>query len=562
MSDSSDLHGNMLPVVREDDAPGSREFVNEWTVLCNSLDAIVRSVRTNPAILQKLVGRTLEHWLGMAKKELQLVPTGLSHDGEVVYTTTEDEGQWILPAFMAGLRTIRPVDEVVRENLVNLAHELAELAPTDQLINRFRDWLWADGAEGFDISLDVSFAEGIETAFDDLGTRRQNLASMRVDAIRSLCEDAIEISSRSLDLAAARQEFQVPLENFGQRLKDNTLRATQAEIAELRHVTEDGYFWMNAQVALALASPEIQGVLQPERLVRHLIQSMQDRIDLRFVDLLARVGKQDEPYARKLVEALEGQPIGAIIGASIKFDREGLRSLAGIIVSGPRSIVQGIASGLLERSVEDRYAFASLKKMAPSVVFNRFFEVIAIEELSPKAAQTLGVLLLRSKDPRAHLPGFMDRVPVAVTIPVLSQATPELVWSQRERVNLILERPIAEAERRNLVRLLLATGDPRWKPILGDALLVTGGHGWCPATLGVVCRELVSARLAEVTLVPLVRNPKAAEGAVLAALCALENAPELLREASQFSLRELVTSNKVRVHLQRARKKLKDIDGG
>jgi len=275
---------------------------------------------------------------------------------------------------------------------------------------------------------------------------------------------------------------------------------------------------------------------------------------------LTRLGDRQDVYARSLLAALEADALGRRIAGGAPMTNQGVRALAGLVLSGPLPIARGAARGFIERAVADREAFAAMKQIASSVVFPRFCELLDLEELDLETLTTLGLLIFRSKDPTRLMPRYFDAVPPQVALSVLSQAPQNLLWEARTAAGKLLVGATDTDRRRQLVRIILGTGEDRWLSVLGRALSQTGGKGWCSATLKVTCEQLHTGGLGEEVLVPLVQDAVATDDAVLAALRALERSPDALKEATKFHFRELTHSKDVRQRLRKLRKRLREED--
>ena len=526
--------------------------------LAASLDTLVRSARTNPAAVPNLIERTLDYWRKTDGGELEILPTGIRYDETDVFTADEEEGRWLLPAFMAGLRALRPWTDLNEEQLRILASELADLSGHVEDADRFRDWLWADGAEGFHVSLDLSFSEGIDTAFDDLKARRRSLAGLRVEAARALSEHAQRLTSEALDAAAALPELQVDLAGYAVQAGDGSFLLNTDEKQRLQAICNSPVFWAEAQADVALTHPALQPGLPAPRLAEILMRELASTIDMRVVDILSRLGSRTDPYARSLIAALQPEPLGYRIASGAPMNNQGVRALAGLMISGPLPIGRGVAQGLIERAAVDREAFTAMKQIASSVVFQRFYDLLNTDELSENALRTLGLLALRCKDPVRMLPRYFDGLAPEVAIEVLGQTPSNLLWEARPTVGLLLSGQVDSTRRRQLVRTLVGTGDKRWLSVLARALSQSKGRDWCPATLRVTCDKLAAGGFAEKILVPLVHDTETTEDAVLAALRALEQSPDALREATKFHFRELTHSKDVRQRLRKMRRRLKE----
>ncbi|MFH1530988.1 MAG: hypothetical protein ABIK09_09685 [Pseudomonadota bacterium] len=526
--------------------------------LAASLDSLVRSIRTNPGTVPMLIERTLGYWKESEHAALEFLPTGMQFGGNDVFDADEEEGRWLLPAFMAGLRALRPWTDISPIHLEALASELADLSGSVEEIDCFRDWLWADGAEGFDVSLDLSFSEGIDTAFDDLDVRRSDLAAVRVEAAQAVTTRAQRIGSGALDVAAALPEFQVDPGAYETLADSGAFFIPAEERGRLQGLCGDPNFWGEAEADVVLQHPALQKGIPALRLADLLMREFAKAADVRVVGLLTRLGNRQDAYARSLLAALEGDTLGRRIATAAPMTNQGVRAVASLVLSGPLPIARGAARGFIERAVNDREAFAAMKQIASSVVFPRFCELLDPEDLDMETMTTLGLLILRSKDPPRLMPRFFDAVPPQVALSVLGQAPQQLLWEARTAAGKLLIGAADSDRRRQLVRIILGTGEDRWLPVLGRALRQTGGKGWCPATLKVTCDRLHVGGLGAEVLVPLVRDAGATDDAVLAALRALERNTDALKEATKFHFRELTHSKDVRQRLRKLRKHLRE----
>ena len=526
--------------------------------LAASLDSLVRSVRTNPGIIENLVDRTLGYWLEFEHEELGILPAGMRFGGHEVFTAEEEEGRWLLPAFMAGLRALRPWQDIRPVHLQRLVSELSDLSGGVEEIERFRDWLWADGAEGFDVSLDLSFSEGIDTVFDELETLKRDLAAMRVSVAQRFDQRARLGAKGALAPPPLLPELQVDLRAFEAQVDAETFIIPTDEHEELLGLCVDPNFWAEAQAGVVLGHPALQAGISASHLADLLTRDFSRSVDLRVVEFLTSLKEREDPYGTTLLATLETEALGQRLAASTPMTNQGIRTLAGLVVSGPLPIARGAARGFIERATSDRAAFAAMKQIAASVVFPRFCELLIQETLADDARTTLGLLILRSKDPTRLMPRFFEAVPTTVALEVLGQAPAHLLWEARAAVGALLSTSPDPHRRRQLIRILLGTGEDRWLRIIGRSLTQTAGQGWCPATLKATCERLLAGDLGEEYLLPLVQNSAATDDAVIAALRALERNSDVLKEATKFHFRELTQSKDVRQRLRKLRKRLKE----
>ncbi len=72
--------------------------------LAASLDSLIRSVRTNPGAVPNLIERILGYWQESEHKTLEILPTGMPFDQNMVFSAEEEEeGRWLLPELQVDL---------------------------------------------------------------------------------------------------------------------------------------------------------------------------------------------------------------------------------------------------------------------------------------------------------------------------------------------------------------------------------------------------------------------------------------------------------------------------
>jgi len=263
--------------------------VNQARILGNMLDGLVRSCRADSSTVDSIAERLMERWKSNSDIVFRFDATSLFSEEQEVLSAEEEDGLWLLPAFMAGMKSLSLTPLAASDDLVRLATELGALGPNLTSIRKFRDWLWSEGAEGFDVVLDFGFSEGLDTALMDAQVRRDALAAVRADAAASLSMDVRILSSQELDVAAVRDEFQMTLDAFSREVHEEAPHLDDRERQALRSAFEDSLFWVDAQVYLALAHPELHSQIPPERMARRVMELMASGVALRFLGFLAHL---------------------------------------------------------------------------------------------------------------------------------------------------------------------------------------------------------------------------------------------------------------------------------
>lgn len=533
---------------------GAADPVNQSRLVGKMLDGLIRSCRAESPATASIAGRLLERWKANPDILLKFDATSLIADDMEVLSAEEDEGRWLLPAFMAGLKSICLGAAPAEEDLVLLASELGALGPSLASIRRFRDWLWSEGAEGFDIVLDFGFTEGLDAALMDVREHKEMLAAMRAEAASSLSLNAARIASRELDIAAARDEFQVPLDTFTETAAAGGFAQEQEAAERLKRRCEDSVFWIDAQVFLALAHPELRAQMPAQRLARRVLTMLKEGATLRFVGFLAELKRRREAYAQELLAALEDEPIGRTLAENTALDEHAVRALADLLATPPSSITRDLAMHLVERLTGDQASLQSLAQLMMTTGFGVFWAHVDTAALSERSVTVLGKLLLACKAPEGLLADLVKDSPPAVALRLATGFPPEMLWALRQTVCKLLgdARP---NEAHALLRVLFSDTRFDWANVLGNTVVASNGEALALPVLRTVCSIITKKGLCKQYLVPLVRAKEAKEEVRLTALRFVEQDPNALAEASQWRFRELFVSKELRERLKRARKK-------
>jgi len=534
---------------------GVSDAVNPYKVLGNTFDAMIRSVKTASTSVDLVSQRVLELWREEPDAELQLEATKLLISFNEALEASGEEGRWLLPAFMAGLRRIR-MNDARPDDLARLAIEFASLEASIESISRFQDWLWSDGAEGFVVSLDVSFAETIDVAIADEAAQKKALAAIRVEAASALESQAVRIASRLLDLAAARDEFQVPLDLYARDVGERRFSLQESERRDLAIQCEDTLFWIDGEVFLILAHPEMRTSMPPKRLARRVLSMLSKSADLRFVGLLAQLSRRQDEGTKALLQAFEEEPIGETLAANIVLDEKERAGLCTLLAAPASRVNRGLVHGLLDRCVKDSKAFDAVVEILATVGVNNFYAKVELPALSDKAAIALGRLLIRSQASPALLAEIVGKSAPKVAAAIVAETPPALLLRLRAKVEELLEKAPVD-ENSEIARVLLQQKDDRWLQLLVDTLVETGGKRWHAATTGLVCSAVLDRRRGREVLVPLARSYNAKTDLRLLVLDVLEKAPDLLAEATRWSFQELFEKPEIKDRMKKTRRDLR-----
>ncbi len=528
-------------------------------VLATALDGLVRSTRAGMPTTDAIGDRTFGLWQEHSDVELRLEPTVLFVDEQPVLRASPDEGRWLLPAFMAGLRGIRLTEDCGTGDLLRLATELSALESTLPAITRFRDWLWADGAEGFEVSLDNSFTDDAEAAFIDETAVRQRIAAIRLEAANALCVEAHRVATRELDAAAARDEFHTAFELFSDAVAGDLYRLAPARGEELRRRCEQSIAWEDGQVFLALAYPELQSALPPVTLARRLGALADRRADARFLGLILTLLKRGDVASRGLLHALQEAAVPTRVAARLDPSEGLLPSLAALLEHPDSPVVGDLVLGLLLRCREERAVAALLARLLTEAGAETVCRACRISELDPECAFVLVRLLLHVKAPERCLSDLLARVPREASLRLLVELPTRVLLQLPRRLEeaLTLGRPESTSK---AIQQLLGRQDRALVERIGQIFLECPERAWNRAAVTGLLSALAAHGLGGRFLVPMVRSRKEAPELRIMALDLLDGDPVAQAEAVRRSLKERFDDPAIRARVRDKRRRLREED--
>lgn len=536
-------------------SPPPRGELMAWKGVATAIDSLVLTHRTSPAALELIAERAIQQWSELGNAPLEIKGTELLAGGQVVLSFAEGQGLWLLPAFMAGVRTIRPLPGCRPFDLRTLTEELRNVRPEVDSLARFRDWVWSDGAEGFDVALHMSFMEVMDAAVSE-ETHGDALRAFRGEFGTALGADGVHIASQELDVAALREEFNVPLQLFSREIARDNLRLDPDDAAALADECEGSYGWTRIEIALTLGHPEMRSAVAPQRLARLIMQQLGEALDDRALELLASLGSREDPYVRALSEALDDPALGERLASRASPNArsaEALRRFFG--VCSPRVAV-GLATGLIDRATRTPDTFAWARAVALSVGLPAFVELVVTGGVREDSAATVVTILLSADAPSELLSALLKAVPPRTAAAMMTKLPPARLLRLVDLAAKLLAGDDAEVIN-TLVPSLLELDSPEALALVGDCLLRTLGAAWASRALHPACLGFIGRGLGRKYLLPVARSSKAEPRVRLIALRALSSHVELKEEAARWSFGELLDPPEVRARLQEMRKQLK-----
>lgn len=501
---------------------GTIDLLRAARSVIGAFDALVRSVHHQASGVDAIAARIADQWLDAREVAFECDATAWTMLRKVLLRAGSDEGRWVLPAYMAGVRNLAATDDVCAEDLLALAQELARLGSAESMV-RFNQWVWSDGVEGLEIETDASFSEVLENTVDDLQAARDSLAAQRA-----------EVAEQRAFITECKPEsvLLIPLVDLTAAAKDHAFELTREDTERLKKQCDDPTFWATERLSLVLSQGEMQELLPPKTIARQLMRIAARTFDQRFLGIVAGLDRMAGAYPRSVLAALERQPVGEAIARHAQLDHAGVARLQQLIQGQSERISCGIVRGLCERAGREGdgndAAIAALGLAIRPDVFLKKADFATLEQPArmalgrilvriPGGPEMIGDLVGNLKPPDAVK--LVQAVPVS-TIPFLARPIRKLlsVASPRERT------VVAQA--------LVDNGSVGCIGLCGEALHSSHAQGWELRCVRTVCRAMLSRHVDTAGVLAMVHEPMMSVEArvvVLDELAHSHAAPDALR---------------------------------
>ncbi len=524
-------------------------------LLASSLDALVRATRVQGPGLESIAKRITSLWRHHAGVRLVVEPTALKVEDEIALEANGQEGGWILPTFMSGLRQLSALPMMRTDDVLRLCEELAGLETTIEALTTFRDWLWSDGAEGFEIDLQPSFVEVIESVSSMGEKSSPSLASIRGVGLQALGQEQITMSAQELDMAAARPEFRLPLELYHQARGEGRLEISSQEQESLREACDDGAGWIDAETSVVLQHPELAAAVPPQRLARRIVGLSSGGVEPRLLEQLSGIHRRRDSYSEALIEALETQELDRALAQGLQLTQEenipAVREFLG--VASPK-LASGVLQSMIRQADDEKAVFTGLVDLFATERFDQLVEAADVPTLEPNDQATLTRAILSTETATRQLPKILSQLPPRSAATVLAELPGEVV----DRLQPLVERLLRSEEpkaRETVAHNLLTRSTPRTRELLQRALVETRGRGWSKQTLKALVASLTTTSQGTQAAMELARSRQTSKALRLISLEALERHPQALAKAIRWRLTELWDPPEIKACLQRLRQR-------
>jgi hypothetical protein len=537
-------------------------------VVAVAFDALVRSsslvapssvdeaVRAGRELLVATAERLLEAWRSVPELVLELTPQALvarvRGEVEAELDGRKAQSKWLLFAFMAGVRGICLSSETTSDQALELGARLSALRSTEEAIDAFQSWLWAEGSPGFVLDVMPSFVEQMEaTTQQSSGTVARFRHAVEAPAVMMDARDA----QRAIDSPA----FDVPLERFAARLQRRELEVSGAEFSALRRTVDDPGTWFARELTAWLEAPRLRALLPAARQASRLAQRVRRGAGVEVLLEVARLTEEPTSEAKELSRELDQLDLVTDLLARAPMTEVAFRTFARVIQgSGPSG--SRVARTLVIASLENSAIHARMVALLEVVGVTRLYERLG--GASDERALTAFLSLITTSQTEPHeIAEVLASAPSdTVTRFFAERSSTAEGLALTRRLHAVVRDKVLSASSDAFGALVLALASeayPEGVEILVPWLERGAIAGWTGRQRLAAFGALLRAPETRARLVAWVRDRRLPEATRFAALEVISEEKELLREATRFRLSELLEQGTFARALSLARKKLK-----
>lgn len=508
------------------------------------LDALLRLAKDGRSPPREAVERALAVWWEAGASAVVLEPTALKVDGTLVLDPSETDVRWVLLAYMAGLRSVRPEPGATVEDLALLAAELGALEPTCASLARFRDWIWADGAVGFSTEVRESFLDALDGFAGELPLSEPppmgKASQERLRPASLATPQQLEVAVRFLDDTLHAEESASP-EGCG-TLTPLDLALPESLRARLLQACEAAPAWTLAEARAAL-TVQASGVVPLRRQSAEALPvAFGEAPDLELLESLAAGAREGDSNARNVLALLDDEGLGdRVAEALVRSGVSPLRIAALVSVVGDAFARALLRALLFTDLLDDESAALLVSAMGVDAVLAR----VALDGLDHRAATTLLRVLSRAEVDGDVWVRVVKALSPAVALSLLGSLPVQCFRGQAAALAEFAMGLDPQELAPHIVLMADRLG-PNAVRFFGMLLRASRGGGWSAAALRAVASLLVDAGAGRAVLVPLVRSREVDAQVRLHLLRDLEDDREALAEAVQKRVGELLDPPEVR----------------
>jgi hypothetical protein len=523
-------------------------------VLASSVNNLVNACRLQVRATMVPVGTRLhETWTTQAEVWLQIEATSLHVEGEKVLDVDPESGGWVLPAFMAGLRGLRPKTGWSYDDVIRLCEELSTLTAQSESIEDFRDWLWSDGANGFEIDLRRSFTELMETAAAD-HRLLENTLERSTERAWTLGTPAARLAIAEVELAAAQETFEASRKNYAETMK--VLRGALLDENQLQAIgkeLENEAGWTLVETEVAIAVPAMRSATSPDRVAQRLASRISRGVHASLLEKVMQYMSTEDEYASEVVAWLARQGLGTHIAAGMDFSTEAnRRALDEFATLAAEETTAELIAGLLERAKANAELAPHVQVCIRNIGLKQVVSIVNTETLDAYAGKTLSAMMLDAEVRSAALGQFIVNLTGEAARETLASLPDARFWRLRSFIRQMLLGG-DHATVTMLVELLGEKADRRGHTLLIDILEENKGEGWSPRLMRSICEVLARHELGKEHILKWARKGRVSTALRIAAVRGASRVPALRKQILKRRFSSLVDPDELRYVLAELR---------
>lgn len=243
--------------------------------LAGTFDALVRGVRSKNAHLDTLVARALSALSEAGRTWLHFEALCLRVGG-----FRSPDTRWTLPIFLSGVRALRSTPDCRADDVLQLAERLVATAPSAEGAEALQDWVYSDGASGFEVVLAPSFVESFEAADAVSLASTSAILALRARALGDDSESTMSVTE--LDRAGHLPTLAVSVDLYERRVESRELELDGRRMRNVALEAESFLEWTKLELSLAV-QPDSRVAYPTRRLARLLRTRVGLGVDDSFV---------------------------------------------------------------------------------------------------------------------------------------------------------------------------------------------------------------------------------------------------------------------------------------
>lgn len=516
------------------------------------LEQLIKSAK-QPMAQAHIAQRIFQLWSAHPAARVTLEFDRLLYHDEIILEMDEQQGLWLLPLFIAGVREIGLHPWVTVSDISALGQLISTLKISSQDLESLLDWLWAGGAQGLDIEVNPSSLDLIELMGSEperyLGFGRAGQATVELKAT------SLRMDRQALQTAALQPEFKTTVDLLQQGLAYRGFEVSPQEHERLSKQLQDEDAWRIKELCLILETPALREALGAQAIVEQL-SARPDSPPI--IDALLDAASGDDAFAHGLRTQLQRQGFGPALAAGITLeepaqDAARMCRLLGLL---PLDQTHATLLGLLERAQLSKRFEQLFGQLIARLGLPKLKQLLDESALTSAQGQRWALTLIQVKTPPAHMIDTFSKLDDEAIVQLTPRLPQLYLLDLEQRLIQILEH----GERRFVEELIVYVIERKLAGFVRIAAMIMKEQRsltWSRRTTLIACKAIQESGMGEEFLIHYVRDRQVAQSVREAALEVLEqqSPDQLLQQATKWRLSELFDPTDFRERLKSDRKR-------